>query len=55
MFIAKTISLDFDDLRKVREIIWTGESDNLSQFVRMAIRNELNRRNTHVKKSTINP
>jgi hypothetical protein len=50
MFVAKTVSLDFDDLKKVREIIWIGESDNLSQFVRIAIKNELNRRNKYVKK-----
>ncbi len=49
MYVAKTVSLDFDDLKKVREIIWIGESDNLSQFVRIAIKNELDRRKTRFK------
>ncbi len=49
MYVAKTVSLDFDDLKKVREIIWIGESDNLSQFVRTAIKNELDRRKTRFK------
>lgn len=44
MFVAKTVSLDIDDLQKVKKIIWAGESDNLSQFVRMAIKTELDRR-----------
>lgn len=44
MFVAKTVSLDIDDLQKVKKIIWNGESDNLSQFVRLAIKTELNRR-----------
>ncbi|UTB32687.1 MAG: hypothetical protein NKF70_14600 [Methanobacterium sp. ERen5] len=44
MFVAKTVSLDLDDLQKVQKIIWNGESDNLSQFVRIAIKMELERR-----------
>ena len=41
--VGKSVSLDFDDLKKVRERIKKGESANLSDFVRKAIKEELKR------------
>lgn len=39
--VAKSVSLDFDDLKKIHEKIKNGESPSLSQFIRNAIKKEL--------------
>lgn len=41
--VAKCVSMDLEDLTEIQEKIKKGESNNLSEFVRNAIRKELNR------------
>lgn len=42
MKISRTISIDFEDLIKINEIIKNGYYNSLSAFVQTAIKNELN-------------
>ncbi len=41
--VAKSVSIDLEDLTEIQEIIKKGESANLSEFVRNAIKHELKR------------
>lgn len=41
MKVGKSVSLDFDDLEKVRKKVLDGESANLSDFIRKAIKEKL--------------
>jgi Arc/MetJ-type ribon-helix-helix transcriptional regulator len=41
VMVAKSVSLDLEDLMQIEEMIRNGESKNLSQFVRTAIKKEL--------------
>lgn len=41
MMVGKSVSIDLNDLNKIREKIENGESASLSEFVRNAIKNEL--------------
>lgn len=41
--VAKSVSIDLEDLAEIQEIIKKGESTNLSEFVRNAIKRELKR------------
>ncbi|ADZ09382.1 hypothetical protein Metbo_1138 [Methanobacterium lacus] len=41
VFVNKSVSLDLDDLRKVMKSIKRGESKNLSEYVRKAIKIKL--------------
>lgn len=43
MMVAKSVSLDLEDLILIEKKIKNGESENLSQFVRNAIKRELKR------------
>lgn len=39
--VAKSVSIDLNDLNKIQKKIENGESESLSQFVRNAIKKEL--------------
>ena len=41
LMVAKSVSMDLNDLNKIQEKIENGESASLSEFVRNAIKNEL--------------
>ena len=41
--VGKCVSLDFDDLQKVRKKVLEGESANLSEYIRKAIKEKLKR------------
>jgi Arc/MetJ-type ribon-helix-helix transcriptional regulator len=41
LMVAKSVSMDLNDLSKIQEKIENGESASLSEFVRNAIKNEL--------------
>lgn len=41
MMVAKSVSIDLNDLNKIQKKIENGESESLSQFVRNAIKKEL--------------
>jgi DNA polymerase III sliding clamp (beta) subunit (PCNA family) len=41
VFVNKSVSLDLDDLKKVMKSIKRGESKNLSEYVRKAIKIKL--------------
>lgn len=43
MKVGKSVSLDFDDLEKVRKKVLDCESANLSDFIRKAIKEKLKR------------
>jgi Arc/MetJ-type ribon-helix-helix transcriptional regulator len=43
MMVAKCVSMDLEDLAEIQEKIKNGESHSVSEFVRNAIRKELNR------------
>lgn len=43
LMVAKSVSIDLEDLTEIQEIIKKGESANLSEFVRNAIKHELKR------------
>ena len=38
---CKSVSLDFEDLKRIHKKILKGESKNLSEFITKAIKNEL--------------
>ena len=41
VMVAKCVSMDLNDLNRIQEKIENGESSSLSEFVRTAIKNEL--------------
>lgn len=41
MIVSKTISIEFEDLKKIDSLIKDGEARNLSEFIRCAIKNQL--------------
>jgi hypothetical protein len=41
--VGKSVSLAFDDLKKINKKILEGESNNLSEFITKATKNELKR------------
>jgi hypothetical protein len=41
--VGKSVSLDFEALKKINKKILKGESNNLSEFSTKAIKNELKR------------
>lgn len=41
MMVSKTVTLDVIDLVKINKKIENGESNNVSEFVQKAIKNEL--------------
>lgn len=43
MMVARSVSLDLDDLIQIEKKIKKGESKNLSQFIRNAVKKELKR------------
>jgi len=43
--VAKSVSIELEDLIQIEEMIKTGKLENLSQFVRKAIKNELKTEN----------
>jgi len=43
MVVAKSVSMDLEDLAEIEKKIKNGESHSVSEFVRNAIRNELKR------------
>jgi Arc/MetJ-type ribon-helix-helix transcriptional regulator len=45
LMVAKSVSIELEDLIQIEEMIKTGKLENLSQFVRKAIKNELKTEN----------
>jgi len=43
MMVAKSVSMDLEDLAEIEEKIKNGESHSVSEFIRNAIRKELKR------------
>ena len=43
MMVAKSVSIDLEDLNEIQKILKNRESANLSEFVRNAIKHELKR------------
>lgn len=43
MKIAKTVTLELDDLVKIDRKVKTGEFGSISEFVQLAVKNELER------------
>ncbi len=43
--VAKSVSIELEDLIQIEEMIKTGKLENVSQFVRKAIKNELKTEN----------
>lgn len=41
--VAKSVSIDLNDLNRILEKVEKGESTSLSEFVRIAVKNELER------------
>jgi Arc/MetJ-type ribon-helix-helix transcriptional regulator len=45
LMVAKSVSIELEDLIQIEEMIKTGKLENVSQFVRKAIKNELKTEN----------
>lgn len=43
MMVAKSVSIDLEDLTEIEKILKKSKSANLSEFIRIAVKHELKR------------
>ncbi|HOI71411.1 MAG TPA: hypothetical protein PLC38_03900 [Methanobacterium sp.] len=41
MMVSKTVSIDFEDLKKIESKIKENKTRNLSEYIQMAVKNKL--------------